>query len=345
MFGDHMMAYLAILVCIMICELISAKVQPKLKTFAFRFRIALRWNFLLVTVLGSMQAAIFYSILQVITYTNSYSPTGSDLVGLILAVVFMTTTIVIPILICWRVFTIKQFTEFIMKNFWGYYFISMFAPIKSPKVKDWPIIYFGLMIKAVVASLLIGIGSVSGLIQVACYLALCIAFLLYISIRRPYTFKYMFIFQIIWECVTLVYLTGLLILAIQDNRGDTGESLRNMGSYLTVFSAFAIPCLNVIFVIYELVVLPLLRRRRRKNVAEVEIIENVEIIEEEEEIKAKRRRKARKGMYGDADENSQLNGPLNTESDEVEVIERVTILEDDLDENKRKKKKKKRQPG
>merc|ERR1712146_398195 len=81
------------------------------------------------------------------------------------------------------------------------------------------------------------------------------------------------------EALYLVNTIGILILAVQDNSGATDAGLRDMGSYLTIASSFALPCLNIIFILYELIVLQILRKRRRGGKV---MTENVVVYEEEE---------------------------------------------------------------
>lgn len=103
--------------------------------------------------------------------------------------------IAVPLIVMWRVFKIKKMTRFTKKNLWGYYFISMFYPIKIPKVKDWPLMYIvGLLVRAIIISLLMVIPGLSGLVQAPIILAMSIGLILYLAIRRPYSLKYMLVF-------------------------------------------------------------------------------------------------------------------------------------------------------
>jgi len=56
---------------------------------------------------------------------------------------------------------LKKLTK---KAYWAYRYINMFGPIKSDKIKVWPIIFFGLMLRSLIFAIMIAVEAIPGVV-------------------------------------------------------------------------------------------------------------------------------------------------------------------------------------
>mmetsp|Transcript_33356 Transcript_33356/g.30321 ORF Transcript_33356/g.30321 Transcript_33356/m.30321 type:complete len:187 (-) Transcript_33356:942-1502(-) len=88
-----------------------------------------------------------------------------------------------------------------------------------------------------------------------------------IILKRPYDKTYMFVFQIIWESLLLIYLIGYFMLSILDQTENYEEGTRDAAGYIIFAASYLLVCANLVFILYEMIALPLSRKKGDEQVS------------------------------------------------------------------------------
>ena len=243
-YGTQIIIFAIIIVLILLVQ--SIKLCTKSK-FLNNLDVRFRWNLLLSCFFGSYVSGIYYATEQIMAFIKTSVSTTLNLVSFIFAIIMLVLFLAVPIWIWLRLIKIQKSDE----PWAGRYALCHGVFFKEKKINLLNNIF--LLLKAVITAGIIATPVLNGVTQISILAAVSLAYLIYLSVFRPFIHQFYLIIQAFLEVILLFFYGCMLTLAVMDFKDELNTSRRDLVCWILLYTWVSLPGILAIFFIAEII--------------------------------------------------------------------------------------------